>query len=225
MPQNGIHAIAGLASRKWMPKKEWLLLGVLLGSMFPDLDNLAVAYATLTRADTHGLHRTFTHSLFTIAALLVLFYILAALTKNPNWNNFGAGFAAGTLMHILLDLVAWFDGVELFWPIPYELNFWRGFVKPDWMQILLDTGEFLAFGLYFVLLLSSVHRTRINMNRQTALRGWAYLQFALFVLFTILFFFAATLPLLHTIYGALYLVSLMAAIVLTVNVREMVESL
>jgi membrane-bound metal-dependent hydrolase YbcI (DUF457 family) len=225
MPQAGIHAITGLASRTWMPKKEWLLLGVLLGNMFPDLDNLAVAYATLTRADPHGLHRTFTHSLFTTAALLILFHLMAAVTKDAKWSHFGAGFAAGILMHILLDLVAWFDGVELFWPISYELNFWRGFVKPDWVQIFLDTGEFLAFGLYFVLLLSLVRRNRINMERQTILRAWAYMQFALFILFTVLFLFAPAIPLLHTIYGALYLGSLIAAIVLTVNVREMVESM
>ena len=43
MPQNGIHAIVGIAARKWMPKKEWLLLGVVLGNMFPDLDNLVTA--------------------------------------------------------------------------------------------------------------------------------------------------------------------------------------
>lgn len=225
MPQAGIHAIVGLASRKWMPKKQWLLLGVLLGNMFPDLDNVAVAYATLTRTDTHGLHRTFTHSIFTIAGILVLFYIIAAVTKNANWNNFGAGFAAGILMHLLLDLIAWFDGVELFWPIRYELNFWREFVKPEWVQILLDTGEFLAFGLYFVLLLSLVYRNKVTLERQAALRGWAYTQFILFLLLTILFLFAPTVPLLYTIYGALYLVSLIAAIVLTVNVRKMVESL
>lgn len=225
MPQAGIHAIVGLASRKWMPKKEWLLLGVLLGNMFPDLDNLAVAYATLIKADTHSLHRTFTHSIFTIAAILALFYIIAAVTNNANWNNFGAGFAAGMLMHSLLDLVAWFGGVELFWPIRYELNFWRGFVKPDWVQILLDTGEFLAFGVYFVLLLSLVHRKKVDMERLPALRLWTYMQFTLFFLFTILFFFAPTMPLLYAIYGALYLVSLIAAIVLTVKIREMVESL
>ena len=50
MPQNGIHAIVGTAvARNWMPKKEWLLLGVVLGNMFPDLDNLVVAYATLAK--------------------------------------------------------------------------------------------------------------------------------------------------------------------------------
>jgi hypothetical protein len=98
-------------------------------------------------------------------------------------------------------------------------------VKPDWVQILLDTGELLAFGLYFVLLHSLVQRNKVNTERQTALRAWAYMQFTLFLLFTILFFFTPTMPLLYTIYGALYLVSLIAAIVLTINVKEMVESL
>ena len=57
MPQNGLHAIVGIAARKWMPRREWLVLGVVLGNMFPDLDNIAVAYATLTKSDSHGLHR------------------------------------------------------------------------------------------------------------------------------------------------------------------------
>jgi membrane-bound metal-dependent hydrolase YbcI (DUF457 family) len=130
MPQNGIHAMAGVAVRRWMPQREWLLLGVVLGNMVPDLDNLAVAYATLSGGDSHGLHRTFTHSLFTILTVLVGFYLVAALTRNWKWNNLGIGLGIGILMHILLDLVLWFNGVELFWPIRYELNFWRGFETP-----------------------------------------------------------------------------------------------
>ena len=111
MPQAGFHAIVGAASRKWMPKREWLLLGVVLGNMFPDLDNVAVAVATVAKVSTAGLHRTFTHSLFTIAALVILFYLVAAVTKKPKWNNLGLGLGAGILMHILLDLLAWFNGV------------------------------------------------------------------------------------------------------------------
>jgi len=136
MPQNGIHAMVGVAARKWMPNREWLLLGLVLGNMFPDLDNIAVAYATLTKADTHGLHRTFTHSLFTIAVMVALFYAIGAVTRNSKWNNFGMGFGAGILMHILVDLVAWFNGVELLWPIKYELNFWSWFTVPAWLQVL-----------------------------------------------------------------------------------------
>jgi membrane-bound metal-dependent hydrolase YbcI (DUF457 family) len=223
MPQNGIHAIAGIAARKWMPAKEWLPLGLVLGNMFPDLDNIAVAYATLTKADTHGLHRTFTHSIFTMAGMVILFYLIAALTKNPMWRNFGLGFGIGILMHILLDLVAWFNGVELLWPIRYELNFWSWFTMPAWLKIFMDTGEFLAFGLFFGLLGSLAHRNKTDETRVYTLRAWAYIQFSLFFLFTSLFFFMLGVPLLPTISGAVYLISSIAAIVLTLQMRKTVE--
>jgi membrane-bound metal-dependent hydrolase YbcI (DUF457 family) len=112
MPQAGVHAIIGIAARRWMPQREWLLLGVVLGNMFPDLDNLVVAYATLSRVDSHGLHRTFTHSIFTISAVIMLFYLIAVLMKNQKWNNFGMGFGIGILMHTARSGSV-FNGAEL----------------------------------------------------------------------------------------------------------------
>ena len=225
MPQAGLHAIVGTWARKWMPQKNSVLLGVVLGNMFPDLDNLAVAYATLTGSDTHGLHRTFTHSIFTILAIVILFYLVAALTRNQSWNNFGLGLGIGILMHILLDLILWFNGAELFWPIGYELNFWSWFTAPEWLKMILDTGEFLAFGLYFRLLGSLARRQNTDTERRGAIKIWAYIEFALFILFTLLFFMNGAGGLLYTIFGALYLVSLILAIVLTVRMRQTVETL
>ena len=48
MAQAGIHGMVGVVVRKWTPKKEWLMLGIVLGSILPDMDALAVAYATFT---------------------------------------------------------------------------------------------------------------------------------------------------------------------------------
>jgi membrane-bound metal-dependent hydrolase YbcI (DUF457 family) len=225
MSQNGVHAIVGLVVSKRMPRKEWFLLGVVLGNISPDLDNLAVAYATLTGADTHGLHRTFTHSIFTIFAVITLFYFLAALTRNQNWNNFGWGLGIGILMHILLDLILWFNGVELLWPIRYELNFWSWFTVPVWLSILLETTEFLAFGFYFLLLGSLAGQQGIDGERQNSLKTWAYIEFALFLLFTPLFFLNGADGLAYTIFGALYLLSLILAILMTVRMRKTVEAL
>jgi len=226
MPQNGIHAIVGTVSRKWMPQKEWFVLGAVLGNMAPDLDNLVVAYATLAKLpDPEGYHRTFTHSIFTILAVVVLFYILAAVAKNEKWNNFGMGLGIGVLMHILLDLVLWFNGVELFWPIKYELNFWSWFVMPAWLKIIMDTGEFLAFGLYFILLGSLARRYGTDAGRQGSSKIWAYVQFALFVFFTALFFSIGTKGLHYTIFGALYLLSMIIAMTVTIRMRKTVETL
>lgn len=227
MPQNGIHAFAGIAVRKWMPNREWLLLSLVLGNMAPDLDALAVAYATLAKLpDPESYHRTFTHSVFTVVVMAALFYIFATVTKNKKWNNFGTGFGIGIGMHILLDLVLWFNGVPVLWPlITTELNFWSWFVKPEWLQILLDTGEFLAFGLFFLLLAWLAQKHNTDTARVPALRKWAYVEFGLFVIFTLLFYFMPDLSLLYTIFGAAYLVSLIAAMIMTAQRVKTVESL
>ena len=226
MPQNGIHAMIGIASRKWMPNKEWLLLGVVLGNMFPDLDNLVVAYATLAKLpDPEQYHRTFTHSVFTILVMMILFYIIAALTKNEKWKNFGTGFGAGILMHMLVDLVIWFNGVPLFWPLGSELNFWGWFVMPAWLKIFLDTGEFLAFGFYFLLLGSLSRKNSTDTGRQGTTKIWAYIEFGLFILFTAMFFIIGTKGLHYTIFGALYLVSMIVAMITTIQMKRTVEAL
>jgi len=226
MPQNGIHAIVGMVSRKWMPKKEWLLLGVVLGNMFPDLDNIVVAYATLAKLpEPEHFHRTFTHSIPTIIAMVLLFYVIAALTKNEKWKNFGIGFGAGIVTHVLVDLVLWFNGVELLWPFGGELNFWSWFVMPAWLKILLDTGEFLAFGFYFLMLGSLALRYGTDPNRQASSKIWAYIEFGLFALFTVLFFTIGTKGLFYQVFGGLYLLSLIVSIVITIRMKNTVETI
>jgi len=226
MPQNGIHAMVGIASRMWMPKREWLLLGVVLGNMFPDLDNLVVAYTTLAKLpDPEQYHRTFTHSVFTILAVVVLFYIIAIMTKNERWNNLGMGLGAGILMHILVDLILWFNGVELLWPLGSELNFWSWFTTPPWLKILLDTGEFLAFGLYFLLLVSLSQRQGTNAELRKTTRMWGYIEFFLFIVFTALFFTIGTEGLQYKIFGVLYLVSLIVGMVITAKMKRTIETI
>ena len=118
MAQAGIHGMVAMAVRKWTPNRRWLMLGIVLGNILPDADNIAVAIATLTGKSTEGLHRTFTHSLFFVAAIILLGYIVAAITKRSTWSNLGVGLGIGVIMHILLDLLIWFNGLEILWPIP-----------------------------------------------------------------------------------------------------------
>jgi membrane-bound metal-dependent hydrolase YbcI (DUF457 family) len=198
--------------------------------MFPDLDNLVVAFATLALGQSATeagelYHRTFTHSVFTIVVMVALFYIVAAVTKNEKWKNFGIGFGAGILLHMLVDLMLWFNGVPLFWPLGGELNFWAWFEVPAWLKIILDTGEFLAFGLYFLLLVSLSQRYNTDTERQNSTRMWGYAELILFIVFTALFFAIGTHGLIYQIFGALYLISLIVGMVITTKMRKTVESL
>ena len=95
---------------------------------------------------------------------------------------------------------------------------------PGWLQILLDTGEFLAFGLYFLLLVSIARQVGTDAEHASASKLWAYIEFGLFILFTALFFLLGDKGLPHSIFGALYLVTMIVAITMTIRMKRTLES-
>jgi len=223
MAQAGIHSIVGLAVRKWTPSRKWLMLGIVLGNLFPDADNLAVAFATLARRSTDGLHRTFTHSLLTVAVIILAFLAVALLAKRSEWAYLGLGLGVGVLMHILLDLLIWFNGVEILWPIPSWVNLWTNVTPPEWWSKLMMSTEFLFFALFFVLLGMRARKQKTDEDFLRPLQVWTIVQGVLFVVFTMLVYTLESgfmVP-----YGALYLVSLGLAFGVTIRMRETIETL
>jgi membrane-bound metal-dependent hydrolase YbcI (DUF457 family) len=222
MAQAGIHGLAGMAVRKWTPNRAWLMLGIVLGNILPDADNLAVAVATVARLPAEGLHRTFTHSLFTVVAVIVAFYVVAWATKRPRWGNLGLGLGIGTLMHILVDLLVWFNGVEILWPIPSWVNLWSNVTPPEWWSKLMMPAEFLFLALFFVLLDVTARRRGTDGGFLRTLRVWTVVQGVLFVAFAVLVYTMEQgfmIP-----FGALYLLSLGLAFGVTIRMRETVEA-
>jgi membrane-bound metal-dependent hydrolase YbcI (DUF457 family) len=217
MAQAGIHSILGIAVRKWTPDRTWLMLGILLGSMLPDTDNLAVAVATVAKLPTEGLHRTFTHSLFTILVVVAVFYIVAQVMKQPRWSNLGVGLGIGILLHIMLDLLIWFNGVAILWPIPSWINFWNGVTPPAWFDKLMMTAEFLFFALFFMGLSTLARRQGTDLEYLRRLRTWTWIEFDLFLIFTALAFFLQKGFM--TPYGLVYLLSLGLAVGVTIRMR------
>ena len=196
--------------------------------MMPDMDNYLVAIGTVTGVEAPGeiFHRTFTHSVFTILFLVVLFYIVSTATRDERWKNLGYGLGVGVGLHMLLDLAIWFNGVPLFWPLGTELNFWGNYSPPEALVKFLNPAELLFFGLFFYWLLQSAVKTKTNVPSQPTVRTWAYVMFALFAVFLVLAYvdvgtFTATKDL---IYGLVYLVGLTAAFVLTIRMRATLEA-
>jgi membrane-bound metal-dependent hydrolase YbcI (DUF457 family) len=222
MAQAGIHGLAGMAVRKWTPNRAWFMLGIVLGNILPDADNLVVAVATIAKLPAVGLHRTFTHSLFTVAVVVIAFYIVAWATKCPRWGNLGLGLGIGILMHILLDLLVWFNGVKILWPIPSWVNLWSNVTPPEWWSKLMLPAEFLCFALFFVLLYVTARKRGTDGGFLRTLRVWTVVQGVLFVVFTVLVYTMEAgfmIP-----YGALYLLSLGLAFGVTIRMRETVEA-
>ncbi len=226
MAQAGMHALTTTLVKPLLPNKgkaPWLLLGVILGNLFPDLDNILVAVATLTKQPTEGLHRTFTHSVFTVAAAVLVFWIISRVTKQDRWNTLGIGLGVGIASHILLDLLIWFNGVELAWPLASWVNLWEGFTPAQWWMKLMDPVEFLFFGLYFLWLYNAAKKSGTDGDVLGWLRGWTILAVVLFLVFTPLAFIMQKGFM--TIYGGLYLVVLIAAFVIAIRMRKTVQAM
>lgn len=218
MAQAGIHSLIGVATRKWSPAREWLMLGVVLGNLFPDADNLAVAVATVIGQSTEGLHRTFTHSLFTVLFIILIFQAVAAVVKQSRWGNMGLGLGIGILMHVLLDLLIWFDGVAILWPLPMWVNFWEGVAPPEWFSQLMMPVEMLFFALYFFTLYQLASKQKTDQGHLKSLRIWTGIQAVLFLLFVGLVYTMTSGFV--TVYGVVYLLSLIVAWVITVQMRQ-----
>ena len=222
MAQAGLHALVGAAVCKAVPKRDLLMLGIILGSMFPDLDNYTVAVATLAGLSAHGLHRTFTHSLFTILAVFALFFILARVRREPRWTNFGIGFGAGIGLHILLDLLIWLNGVELLWPFGGWVNLWEGIQPPGWFAKLLEPAEFAFFALFLAWLSRTAQVNGTDMQSLGTLRAWMIAMVVLLVIFTPLAYLMSKGFLI--LFGAAYLVAITAAFVIAIRMRQTVET-
>jgi len=222
MAQVGIHSLIGTAVRKWTPARPRFMLGIVLGSMLPETDNLTVAVVTLMKRSTEGLHRTFTHSLFMVVAVIAFFYLIGTLVKQPRWSNLGFGLGVGILMHILLDLVIWFNGVTILWPIPSWVNFWNGFTPPIWFDKINLSAEFLFFALFFIGLNRIARQRSTDQEYLGKLRIWIYVQATLFVIFTMLVYVMQKGFM--TPYGALYLLSLSLVVGVTIRMRKTVET-
>jgi hypothetical protein len=93
---------------------------------------------------------------------------------------------------------------------------------PDWLNKILMTAEFLAFGLFFLFLISWASKQKTDNDFLSKLRGYANVQFALFVLFTILAFTLKSGFM--TIYGAMYLLSLFFAFGISIRMKKTIET-
>ena len=148
MAQAGLHAYLGLKSKKWIPNKKYFI-SFLMGSIIPDIDiifyTFASYYIPIEKAIIY-FHRTFTHSLITIATIYLLFLVLYELTKKEYILDAAYGFMAGFIFHLLIDLFFWFDSIDLFWPLPIpEINIWFFIDINQKIKYLIMAMEFIFF--------------------------------------------------------------------------------
>lgn len=178
MAQVGIHALIGLAVGEQISRRSGhsaaghaLAWGFMLGSISPDLD--VVAVAAVVPFDTGLallLHRSFSHSLGAVVAVLVVSTLLSLVLREPSIRFWGGGMALGIGLHIVLDLLFWFTPVDLLWPasalgVADPVNLWGWWESPLLLGRLLAAGEFAAMALYFRALATRAAEGRLPVRR------------------------------------------------------------
>ncbi len=222
MAQAGLHGVAGLSVRRVLPGG--LTWGFVLGNVLPDADMVAMTVVyPFDLALAYRMHRTFTHSLSFVLLVVALFYLLS-LRLGPFYRYLGYGLGLGVAAHIFLDLFLWFDGVELFWPLAYELDLWPWYSPPPMVFKLLRAAEFFFAGLYFLYLSLAAARSGTDLNFAPRLPLLYGLQFALFVVFAGLAFALETKQYLIP-FGVVYTFTMLPLVFyVTFRMRETIES-
>lgn len=206
MPHPGFHGVLALATRKTFSQKHWFALGLVFGSMLPDLDGYPQAFATIVQhmdpkvaAETY--HRTFSHTLFFPLAILLIFLLIYLFKREQNILTLGLGISLGSaLLHSVVDILGFFDGVGILWPY-YSINIWSNVHLTDLQMQLLRSVNFLAFAIFIWYLMSIAGKKNTDLDYATRAKVYMYIEAALFVIF---FSLALTLPfkIYNTIDGA-----------------------
>ena len=127
------------------------------------------------------------------------------------------------MLHILLDLAIWFNGVNMFWPLGGEVGFWTEYpVGLEWLYKFNEqAAEFLCFGIYLWLLGSWARKFGTDSEFLGKLRFWMWFEFALFAVFFILLLLGKTFTIVS---GGLYLVSSLMVFFVIIRMRKTLEA-
>ena len=147
MPQMGLHMCVGLAMGRSMgPKDYGFRLGLLAGSVFPDLDFIPlIPLRFVDRELAVSMHRNFTHSVLGAVVLSIVVAIVAVLTRTVSAGRLAAGMGLAMLVHATLDVFMWFSGVNLSWPWGEKYGPFQDLAIPDWLGNLTLAADAPAY--------------------------------------------------------------------------------
>lgn len=193
MPQPGIHAILALSCRNKISSRPWFALGLVFGSVLPDLDGYASAVAVLLfkmePSTAESLyHRTWSHSVFFALSVGLFCWLLSLFKGGSSLKTFGIALTIGMIVfHIIPDILIWFDKVGIFWPF-ISIDLWQNHQPIRYEHSVLQAGNFLAFAAYFGYLQALARRSATNADYHQRLGIYLWTQLVLGASFMVLAF-------------------------------------
>jgi membrane-bound metal-dependent hydrolase YbcI (DUF457 family) len=174
---------------------ESLRYGLVLGSVVPDLDFVPLAAVYLFNPTlARSFHRSASHSLLLPLGVLVISTMLYLFTKRRAVLGWGIGLAIGLALHLLLDVLFWFDQVQILWPVDIwgistTVDLWRNHMPPEIVVLLVGpAAEFLFYGLFFYFLRRRALHHQIDTNLTPGLAKLELLLYFVFAVYVVLAF-------------------------------------
>ena len=237
MAQSGIHAFSGIILSKLFKQEKWFAPSLMLGSILPDVDILFSAIAFLFGAsiiEAEGMHRTFTHSIFTVLIIYLVFLSIKEIKSDEKFKIIGKGICIGMAMHIILDVFLWFNDISLLWPLqPYlinPINIWENISlshSPILKKILL-AFEFIMFRLYGWFLINQFISIKNMYNSPIwfikYVTKWIKIEFILFITFLLLIYININIDIYMILFTLMYIPSLMMALLSTYVLRTVFDN-
>ncbi len=233
MAQSGIHAFSGIILSKLFKQEKWFVPSLIFGSILPDIDIFFSAIAYLfgfSIVEAEGIHRTFTHSIFTVIIIYLLFLSIKEIKSDEKFKTIGKGLCIGMTIHIILDIFLWFHDISLLWPLqPYVMeptNIWGDISLSQYpiFKKLLLAFEFIMFRIYGWFLINKfINRESVNNPASWFVKyitKWIKIEFILFITFLLLIYININTDIYMILFTLAYIPSLMMTLISTYISRD-----
>lgn len=198
LAQFAVHIATGILAGDLLKGDRSLRYGLVLGSIAPDLDFIPLIAVYLLDPDlARSFHRSASHSLLLPVLILIVSLPLYVATHKKAILGWSTGLAIGLVSHIILDILFWFEAINVLWPLDAlgfatKIDLWKYNTPSEIIVLLLGpAAEFLFYGLLFYFLRRRALYFQTNIGLLSILRK---LEFLLYTLFLVYIFLAFQLP-------------------------------
>lgn len=207
MAQFAVHLGSGLLWKKVKKLDNYYFTySIVVGSILPDFDFIPLMVVYLFDSSfAKTLHRSFSHSLFLPLLLLLFSSVFYFHRRSIQIGRVLSGLSIGITSHIILDILFWFDSVNILWPLNmfgYQttVSLWSKLIIPDAINSLAGPAlEFLAYAalyFYYLRLADKNHK-----NRPITLRYLILVCCVFFIVFVPIAFILPTTQFKEIVYG------------------------
>ena len=219
----GIQATIGFYISNILSNRKWVKHAFILGIILPDIDYLLAYFFYLIGSISEPFiffQGKFTHSLFFILCIYIILMIISEVKKNSLYNRIGLSIFLGSLLHIILDIISPLSNIYFVWPLSIHFN-WNLFLNHSFIEyyLLLDF-------LFFRLFIFNIQNKIIYNNSNNI---WIYIpiryiiKIQLWSIFILVLIILSDILVFTTVYGILYILSLITIIIITILSRDVLE--